>query len=83
MVNTYGPTEATVIATFADLHPDRPVTIGRPVPNYRTYILDESLQPVPPGQIVFPGPVNPTRILAIETTPGALSLARGLIAATL
>ena len=38
---------------------------------------------VPPGQIVFPGPVNPTRILAIETTPGALSLARGLIAATL
>ena len=29
MVNTYGPTEATVIATFADCDPGRPVTIGR------------------------------------------------------
>ena len=37
--------------------------------------------PVPPGQIVFPGPVNPARILAHETTPGALSAARGLVAA--
>lgn len=35
--------------------------------------------PVPPGQILFPGPVNPARILAVETTPGALALARGLV----
>jgi len=50
MVNTYGPTEATVIATFADCHPDRPVTIGRPLPNYTAYILDEHRRPVEEGQ---------------------------------
>ena len=41
MVNTYGPTEATVIATFADCDPARPVTIGRPVPGYSVHLLDE------------------------------------------
>jgi non-ribosomal peptide synthetase-like protein len=50
MVNTYGPTEATVIATCGDLHPDRPVTIGRPIPNYQVYILDDCLQPVAAGE---------------------------------
>jgi non-ribosomal peptide synthetase-like protein len=49
MVNTYGPTEATVIATWADLVPGRPVTIGRAIPNLRAYVLDEALAPVPPG----------------------------------
>jgi non-ribosomal peptide synthetase-like protein len=50
MVNTYGPTEATVIATFADCHPDRPVTIGRPVPGYSVRLLDDRMRPVPPGE---------------------------------
>lgn len=36
---------------------------------------------VPHGQITFPGPVNPSRILAIELKPGALSQYRGLIVA--
>jgi predicted N-acetyltransferase YhbS len=36
---------------------------------------------VPPGQIVFPGPVNPTRILAAELQPGALANFRGLVTA--
>jgi non-ribosomal peptide synthetase-like protein len=49
MVNTYGPTEATVIATYAECHPDKPVTIGRPLAGYSAYILDEQLQPVPAG----------------------------------
>lgn len=49
MVNTYGPTEATVIATAADLSPHEPVTIGRPIANYRVYILDERRQPVARG----------------------------------
>jgi len=26
--NTYGPTEATIIATCAECHPDEPITIG-------------------------------------------------------
>ena len=50
MVNTYGPTEATVIATWTDCDPAAPVTIGRPLPNYETWILDESMQPAAPGE---------------------------------
>lgn len=49
VVNTYGPTEATVIATFADCDPARPVTIGKPVPGYHVCVLDEQMRPVPPG----------------------------------
>ena len=49
MVNTYGPTEATVIATSGRLLPDRPVTIGTPIPNYDTFILDAEGAMVPPG----------------------------------
>lgn len=37
--------------------------------------------PVPMGQIVFPGPVNPQRILACEIEPDALGQYRGLIVA--
>jgi non-ribosomal peptide synthetase-like protein len=47
--NTYGPTEATVIATFGECHPDKPVTLGRPLPNYAALILDEHLRPVAAG----------------------------------
>ena len=36
-------------------------------------------KPVPSGQITFPGPVNPSRILAIECHPGALARAVGLV----
>src|SRR5207237_3995759 len=50
VVNTYGPTEATVIATYADCAAGRPITIGRPLPNYACYILNQELQPVPPGE---------------------------------
>ena len=49
-VNTYGPTEATVIATWCELRAGAPVTIGRAAPNYRVYVLDERLALVPPGE---------------------------------
>ena len=49
MFNTYGPTEGTVICTSWDCVPGKPVTIGKPIPTYQILILDESLQPVPPG----------------------------------
>ena len=39
-LNVYGPTEATVTATWAVLHPDRAVTIGRPLPTYSIVVLD-------------------------------------------
>lgn len=38
-------------------------------------------KPVPLGQILFPGPVNPGRILAREIREGALQDFRGLIVA--
>jgi len=59
VVNTYGPTEATVIATHARCHPDDVVTIGVPVPNYRVFLLDEAQRPVPlgcAGEICIAGP---------------------------
>jgi predicted N-acetyltransferase YhbS len=36
-------------------------------------------QPVPPGQIALPGPVDPARLLAVELVPGTLSNAVGVV----
>ncbi|RME99712.1 MAG: N-acetyltransferase [Alphaproteobacteria bacterium] len=36
-------------------------------------------RPVPAGRIVFPGPVDPARLLALELDAGALEEARGLL----
>ncbi|MEU5772166.1 amino acid adenylation domain-containing protein [Streptomyces venezuelae] len=52
--NTYGPTEATVMATVGRVDEgikpvDAPPPIGRPLGNMRTYVLDGFLRPVPPG----------------------------------
>jgi non-ribosomal peptide synthetase-like protein len=51
MLNTYGPTEATVTATWSELVPGKPVTIGRAMPTYSIVLLDERLQPVAEGEI--------------------------------
>ena len=40
LFNTYGPTEATVSASLAVLRAGEPVTIGRPLPNYRLMVVD-------------------------------------------
>ncbi|HTL58023.1 MAG TPA: Pls/PosA family non-ribosomal peptide synthetase [Candidatus Limnocylindrales bacterium] len=66
IVNTYGPTEATVIATYAELQPGQPVTIGKPLPNYTVIILDEYLQPAADG-------------IAGELCIGGIGLASGYI----
>ena len=50
MLNTYGPTEATVTCTVGILEPGRPVTIGIPVPTYTAFILDEQRRPVEAGK---------------------------------
>jgi amino acid adenylation domain-containing protein len=70
VVNVYGPTESTVISTFADIA-DRTVAsslpaIGRPLDNHRCYVLDEGLLPVPVGT---PG----------ELYLGGIGLARGYL----
>lgn len=40
--NSYGPTEATVVATVAEVLPDAPVSIGGPIANYSCYVADEA-----------------------------------------
>ncbi|WP_431729441.1 non-ribosomal peptide synthetase [Verrucosispora sp. TAA-831] len=50
LINGYGPTEATVYATMAEIPADpAEVTIGRPLPNVRAYLLDEAGRPTPVG----------------------------------
>jgi amino acid adenylation domain-containing protein len=50
VLNVYGPTEATIAATWADsARGDDPATIGRPLPGYRVYILDGERRPVAAG----------------------------------
>jgi non-ribosomal peptide synthetase-like protein len=66
VINTYGPTEATVVSTWQECHPDRPITIGKALPTYQVYILDEDLQPVAPG-------------VAGEIHIGGICLARGYV----
>ncbi|MER6105085.1 Pls/PosA family non-ribosomal peptide synthetase [Streptomyces sp. NPDC001832] len=51
MLNTYGPTEATVTATWAELRPGRVVTIGRPLPTCSVVLLDEQLRRVADGEV--------------------------------
>ena len=53
LINNYGPTECTVVATSGEVLPDqradRYPTIGRPVDNVQVYVLDEDLKQVPVG----------------------------------
>jgi amino acid adenylation domain-containing protein/non-ribosomal peptide synthase protein (TIGR01720 family) len=52
VVNAYGPTEATVYATYAATWQSDDAetpTIGRPVTNAQAYVLDRDLRPVPAG----------------------------------
>jgi len=69
LVNNYGPTECTVVATSGTVpsNPERTdqlPTIGRPIDNVRVYILDDKMQQVPIGE-------------AGEIYLGGSSLARG------
>jgi amino acid adenylation domain-containing protein len=53
LVNNYGPTECTVVATSGIVEPDARAeglpSIGRPITNVRVYIVDQQQRPVPPG----------------------------------
>ncbi|MET9611041.1 amino acid adenylation domain-containing protein, partial [Streptomyces sp. NPDC006512] len=47
--NLYGPTETTVDALGQRVTDSDRVLVGRPLDNYRAYVLDTALRPVPPG----------------------------------
>jgi acyl-coenzyme A synthetase/AMP-(fatty) acid ligase/acyl carrier protein len=52
VINNYGPTECTVVATSGEVSPAGCASlpsIGRAIDNTQVYILDEQMQPVPPG----------------------------------
>jgi len=56
LLNTYGPTEATVVATCADLSPhmatwpaEQEAGIGLPLPNVVAHVMDARIRPQPLG----------------------------------
>ncbi|PGH15370.1 hypothetical protein AJ80_05554 [Polytolypa hystricis UAMH7299] len=49
LYNMYGPTEGTGGATIKQLLPNNPVSIGRPNPSTRIYIMNRNMELVPPG----------------------------------
>jgi amino acid adenylation domain-containing protein/FkbH-like protein len=54
----YGPSEDTTYSTYALRRPGGPATIGRPIANTRTYILDANGHPTPvgvPGELYIGG----------------------------
>lgn len=63
LVNTYGPTETTIVATMCDLSTEAAnivsePPIGRPIANAVLYVLDSNLRPVAvglPGELYIGG----------------------------
>ncbi|MBD2453057.1 amino acid adenylation domain-containing protein [Nostoc sp. FACHB-87] len=60
LLNSYGPTETTIVATLCDLSVPTlgEVPIGKAIPQVQTYILDSNLQLVPvgtPGELYIGG----------------------------
>jgi amino acid adenylation domain-containing protein len=59
LINHYGPTENTVVATCAIADPDQPFPpIGRPISNTRAYVLDSRMELLPvgvPGELYLGG----------------------------
>ncbi len=67
LFNTYGPTEATVVATVAEVQAGEAVTIGKPIPNYTCYVVNEAgdlCQAGEQGELWIGGPGVATGYLA-------------------
>lgn len=68
ILNTYGPTEATVTATMGVLTPEKPVTIGAPLPTYSIVIIE----PTEP-KLTEPGELGEIGIAGIGLAVGYLN----------
>ncbi len=58
VINNYGPTEATVVATSGRVEVGEPLHIGAPIANATVYLLDAQQRPVPigmPGELYIGG----------------------------
>ncbi|PEW10111.1 non-ribosomal peptide synthetase [Bacillus cereus] len=56
--NMFGPTETTIWSTVKQVKGNGPVTIGKPIANTQTYILNKHMMPVPigvPGELYIGG----------------------------
>lgn len=67
-LNVYGPTEATVTATWTVVEPGRGVTIGVPLPTYSIVVLDPA---APAAQL--PGEIGEIGIAGIGLAQGYLN----------
>lgn len=59
LMNSYGPSETTVVVTATPLRPGAEVTIGLPLANSHCYVVDEAMQLVPrgvQGELLVGGP---------------------------
>ncbi len=51
LINAYGPTETTVCATMTKLSRKKQISIGKPIGNTHSYILDHNHKPLPIGVV--------------------------------
>jgi amino acid adenylation domain-containing protein len=51
LFHVYGPTETAVVSSGDLLEPGGVLHLGRPLANYRQYVLDDRLNPVAPGEV--------------------------------
>ncbi|KAL2911134.1 hypothetical protein HK105_209408 [Polyrhizophydium stewartii] len=51
LYNAYGPTEISIIAHFNRLRSEMPITVGQPMPNKRSMVLDAHSRQVPLGVV--------------------------------
>ncbi len=66
LINSYGPTEASVVSHFREYVRGKPLTIGGPLPHYSGFVMDQHqklLPPGVPGELCLGGPALATGYL--------------------
>lgn len=74
LYNMYGPTEGTGGATIQRLRPGHPVTIGRPNPSSRLYILSSAHSASKTLRLMPPGTVGEICVAGVQVARGYLGM---------